>query len=183
MFKKFGKEEISGYTQVKASVARGIRSSIGEQYPFLAESGVLDVLLPKKDPLFVAKTSSYMQVAFLNEVPLFYSDRDNHWFPTLRILHQYPHMMPKLRTDKGAIKFVLSGANIMCPGLTSAGASIHDEVEAGTPVAIYAEDKEHAMAVGLTTLSTQEMRDVNKGIGVELMHTLNDGLWKTTKMD
>jgi hypothetical protein len=25
MFKKFGKEEISGYTQVKASVARGIR--------------------------------------------------------------------------------------------------------------------------------------------------------------
>lgn len=57
------------------------------------------------------------------------------------------------------------------------------QVEAGTPVAIYAEDKEHAMAVGLTTLSTQEMRDVNKGIGVELMHTLNDGLWKTTKMD
>jgi predicted RNA-binding protein (TIGR00451 family) len=69
-----------------------------------------------------------MQVAFINEVPLFYSDRDNHWFPTLRILHQYPHMMPKLRTDKGAIKFVLSGANIMCPGLTSPGATIHDEV-------------------------------------------------------
>jgi PUA domain protein len=57
------------------------------------------------------------------------------------------------------------------------------QVEAGTPVAIYAEDKEHAMAVGLTTLSTQEMREVNKGIGVELMHHLNDALWKTTKMD
>jgi predicted RNA-binding protein (TIGR00451 family) len=75
--------------------------------------------------------SSYMQVAFINEVPLFYSDRDNHWFPTLRILHQYPDMMPKLRTDKGAIKFVLSGANIMCPGLTSPGATIHDEVRRG----------------------------------------------------
>ncbi|KAF8057282.1 FOLD2 [Scenedesmus sp. PABB004] len=165
-----------GYTQVKASVARGIRSSIGEQYPFLADSGVLDALMPKKDPMFVAKTSSYMQVAFINEVPLFYSDRDGHWFPTLRILHQYPDMMPKLRTDKGAIKFVLSGANIMCPGLTSPGATMHDEVDAGTPVAIYAEDKEHAMAVGLTTLSTAEMRDVNKGIGVELMHHLNDAL-------
>lgn len=56
------------------------------------------------------------------------------------------------------------------------------QVEAGTPVAIYAEDKGHAMAVGLTTLSTQEMRDVNKGIGVELMHHLNDALWKTPKM-
>jgi PUA domain protein len=56
------------------------------------------------------------------------------------------------------------------------------QVGAGTPVAIYAEDKQHAMAVGLTTLSTQEMRDVNKGVGVELMHHLNDALWKTTKM-
>lgn len=44
------------------------------------------------------------------------------------MLHQYPDMMPKLRADKGAIKFVLSGANIMCPGLTSPGATMHDEV-------------------------------------------------------
>ena len=30
--------------------------------------------------------------------------------------------------DTGAIKFVLSGANIMCPGLTSPGATMHNEV-------------------------------------------------------
>lgn len=183
------------------------------------------------------------------------------WFPTLRVLHQYPEMMPKLRCDKGAIKFVLSGANIMCPGLTSAGATMHDEVRVrtrvlahasvhtaglepneaactvhhlfkasgaacchprphahrlrpempcgsrtphapsrapsppppqthshphpnsaqvgeGAPVAIYAEGKEHAMAVGYTKLSTADIRSVNKGVAVELMHHLNDGLWK-----
>lgn len=43
-------------------------------------------------------------------------------------------MMPKLRADVGAIKFVLSGANIMCPGLTSPGATIHDEVGEDCPV-------------------------------------------------
>ena len=37
-------------------------------------------------------------------------------------------MMNRLRVDTGAIKFVLSGANIMCPGLTSPGATIHNEV-------------------------------------------------------
>lgn len=30
------------------------------------------------------------------------------------------------QVDKGAIRFVLSGANIMCPGLTSPGAMMTD---------------------------------------------------------
>lgn len=46
----------------------------------------------------------------------------------MRMVHKYPDMMKKLRVDTGAIKFVLAGADIMCPGLTSAGATIHDEV-------------------------------------------------------
>lgn len=67
-------------------------------------------------------------MVIVNNVPLFFQERDGPWLPVLRILHQYPDMMPKLRVDKGAIKFVLSGANIMCPGLTSAGATMEDEV-------------------------------------------------------
>jgi len=42
-------------------------------------------------------------------------------------------MMPHMQVDRGAIKFILSGANIMCPGLTSAGAKMTN-VEAETPV-------------------------------------------------
>lgn len=49
----------------------------------------------------------------------------------------------------------------------------------GEPVAIYAEGKEHAMAVGITKMSTADMRTVNKGMGVDNLHYLNDGLWKT----
>ena len=52
------------------------------------------------------------------------------------------------------------------------------QVEAGTAVAIYAEGKEYAMAIGYTQMSTKEMRDINKGIGVDNVHYLNDGLWK-----
>lgn len=122
-----------------------------------------------------------MQVFVIAGTPLFFAERDGPWYPTLRLLHQYPDMMPKLRADKGAIKFVLSGAHIMCPGLTSPGASMEAEAEAEAPVAIYAEGKEHAMAVGLTKLSTAEMRAINKGVGVENVHYLNDGLWKTAQ--
>ena len=65
-------------------------------------------------------------------------------------------MLPHMQVDKGAIKFVLSGANIMCPGLTSAGAKM-SRVDQDTMVAIMAEGKEHAMAVGCTKLSSEDM--------------------------
>lgn len=39
----------------------------------------------------------------------------------------FSNLQNKLRVDTGAIKFVLQGANIMCPGLTSPGATIHTE--------------------------------------------------------
>lgn len=45
-----------------------------------------------------------------------------------------PTMMNVVQTDRGAVKFVLSGANIMCPGLTSPGARMEVDIPEGTPV-------------------------------------------------
>jgi PUA domain protein len=54
MFKKFtAVENISTQSQVKASVARGIRNTILQQYPVL--EGVIEEILPKKTPTFIAK--------------------------------------------------------------------------------------------------------------------------------
>ena len=47
-------------------------------------------------------------------------------------------MFSSSQVDKGAIRFILSGANIMCPGLTSPGANMID-AEADEIVAVYAE--------------------------------------------
>ena len=45
-----------------------------------------------------------------------------------------PNLLPKLQVDKGAIKFILSGANIMAPGLTSPGARMDIDLPADTVV-------------------------------------------------
>lgn len=42
--------------------------------------------------------------------------------------------MHELQVDRGAIPYVLGGANIMCPGLTSPGARCDIDVDADTPV-------------------------------------------------
>ena len=51
---------------------------------------------------------------------------------------RFPDILPKFTVDRGAIRFVLSGANIMAPGLTSAGGKM-DDVPEGTTVGIFAE--------------------------------------------
>lgn len=181
MFKKFSSEDISGQNQVKASVQRRIRQSIADEYPSLEP--LLDDLLPKKSPMIVVKCQNHLNLVVVNNVPLFFNIRDGPYMPTLRLLHQYPEIMKKFQVDRGAIKFVLSGANIMCPGLTSPGGVLDDEVEEETPVAIMAEGKQHALAIGFTKMSAKDIRTINKGIGVDNMHYLNDGLWKMEKLE
>lgn len=87
---------------------------------------------------------------------MFFRQREGPWMPTLRLLHRFPFFLPMEQVDKGAIRFVLSGANIMCPGLTSPGAQM-TPVASGTVVAIMAEGKQHALAIGITCLSTDDM--------------------------
>ncbi|KAK8638627.1 hypothetical protein V6N13_137042 [Hibiscus sabdariffa] len=153
---KFSSEDVSSQNQVKVSVQRKIRQSIAEEYPGLEP--VLDDLLPKKVRLIVAKCQNHLNLILVNSVPLFFNVRDGPYMSTLRLLHRYQNIMKKLQVDRGAIKFVLSGANIMCPGLTSPGGALDGEVEAETPVAIMAEGKQHALAIGFTKMSAKDIR-------------------------
>jgi len=183
MFRKFSKEEnIVGQSQVKSSVHRAIRQSILDQYEGLDEE--IEDLLPKKAPLIVAKCANHLSLVAsgTNHMPLFFQVRDGPFVPTLRMLHQFPDMLPKFRVDRGAIRFVLAGANIMAPGLTSKGGAM-DDVPADTVVGIFAEGKEHALAIGVTLMSTEDIRTSNKGIAVENTHYLNDGLWSLISIE
>ena len=66
----------------------------------------------------------------------------------------------------------------MAPGLTNTekGCAM-DEVGADAVVAIMVAGKEHACAIGVTTMSSEEITKINKGSAVENTHWLNDGLW------
>ncbi|KAM0746811.1 hypothetical protein T439DRAFT_329507 [Meredithblackwellia eburnea MCA 4105] len=139
---------------------------------------VLDVIWPKKEGLTLVKGRDHLSLLVLHSEPLFFQHFDGPYFPTLKILHKYPEMLPKLQVDRGAIKFVLSGANIMCPGLTSSTALLPTtNVPKGTPVAIHAHGKEHALAIGLLMMSTDEIKSINKGVGVDNVVFLGDDLW------
>lgn len=91
-----------------------------------------------------------------------------------------PSIVPALQVDRGAIRFLLSGAHMMCPGFTSKGGRLpptEEALPAGTVVAILTEGKEYAAAVGITELSTEDIKRINKDVGVEVQCYLGDDLW------
>ncbi|CAO3598144.1 unnamed protein product [Absidia cylindrospora] len=177
MFKKFSfSTDIAGQSQLKSSVQRAIRAKLQEQYPML--EAVLEELMPKKTPIVLIKGHEHISLLSVNGEILFFQHFDGPYFPTLILLHKYPDILPRIQVDRGAIKFVLSGANIMCPGLTSKGARMENSLPEGAVVSIMAEGKENVLAVGLLKMSTDDIRKVNKGIGCDNIHYLTDTLWK-----
>lgn len=71
---------------------------------------------------------------------------------------------------------------IYSPGLTSPTAALPDTLDKGAIVAIHAYGKENALGVGILSMSTDEIKSVNKGQGVELACFLGDDLWKLDRL-
>ena len=171
---------------MKSSAQRAIRAKVLETYPRLEV--VIDDILPKKEQLDLLKIPDRVSLYCLGNEPLFWQHMDDPIIPHLRVIHRYPWAFPRIRIDRGAIRFVLSGATLMVPGLTSPGGRLPGadgeewgmegkEMEAGEVVVVEAEGKEHACMVGVLKMGTKEMKENKKGPGIEGGHYVGDGLW------
>jgi len=57
---------------------------------------------------------------------------------------------------------------------------LEDGIPAGAIVVVMAEGKEHGFALGLMKMLSDEIKSVNKGIGVDTLTHLGDPLWHLT---
>jgi PUA domain protein len=178
MFKKFDlNEQVGSQAQLKSSATRALRAAICAQLP-LFEPYVDDVV-SKKARIFQVRLHNHFQLLCdeLGRV-LFLQDREGRLYPALRLLHAYPIMLPSVQVDRGAIQAVLRGANIMCPGLTNAGGCLPPELGVNQVVAVMAEGKARALAVGKMILTSDQIREQQQGIAIENVHVLGDEIWK-----
>lgn len=180
----------SARTKVKSSVQRTIRTKVLETYPLLTP--YIDHILPKKSQLDSIKFPAERVTLYLlkdettngETRPLFWQHMDDPFIPSLRVVHMYPQCFKSLGIDRGAIRFVLSGAALMVPGLTSKGGKLpagtedDPDVGKGEVVIIEAEGKQEACLVGMLDAGTKEMREKKKGIAISGGHYLGDGLWR-----
>ena len=187
-FKKLDpKTDLGTPSSLKSSVQRSIRTKLMEQYAdtLVANDGaLLEKIWPKKESVTSAKFKrEHIQIILLKNLPIFFQHYDGPYIPTLHLLHQYPVLLPTVQVDRGAIKFLLSGANVMAPGLTSAGGRLPDPsrgekpLAKDTPVAIKAQGKEYEVAIGILQVDTEEIRTQGKGNAIDNIHYLGDDLW------
>ena len=82
------------------------------------------------------RTEQRVSLYTLPGKPLF-QRLDDPLTPHLRLVHQYPQCFRRLRIDRGAIRFVLSGVTLMVPGLTSPGGRLPNPDAAEEDAASY----------------------------------------------
>ncbi|KAF4585372.1 translation machinery-associated protein 20 [Ophiocordyceps camponoti-floridani] len=189
----FKKEITPGPKQkLKSSAQRTLRQSLQTTYPLLAP--YMDEVLPKKASLDSMKLPDRNTLYVLDNEPIFFRQDSEPpaLLPHLRLVHRFPAAFPTVRIDRGAIRFVLSGATLMAPGLTSAGGRLPvgggedgedgdgrwgRELGKGEGVVVMAEGKTEACAVGVLVCGTEEVKAKGKGPVMEDAHFLGDGLW------
>ncbi|EAN79670.1 cytoplasmic translation machinery associated protein, putative [Trypanosoma equiperdum] len=178
LFKKFTLQNVAQIANISNKEQSQIRGELTEQYPLLAD--FWEDIMPKKADIMLVRCHDQVHcVTLVSSQPevLFFRHHNSPYIPHLKLLHKYPFILPRQQVDIGGCKYVVSGANVMCPGLTSEGGYITPGLAAGAIVAIHVEQKEHAIAVGRMLMSSEEIERVNNGPGIENIHHLGDGLW------
>lgn len=124
---------------------------------------------------FMSKKSSVFQnnnILVVDNIPSFFNI-DDVWVPTLHLLLKYTSLLPKVVVDKGAIKFVVNGADIMRPGITSS-----DSFQKGDFIVIVDENYSKPLAVGKSLLSSEDLLASSSGKVISNLHFIGDDIWK-----
>jgi len=113
-----------------------------------------------------------------NEALIFIDDRPvmlrkgGRLFPALTF-NETLETLPKLVVDMGAIPHICNGADIMAPGVRS----IEGNFQEGATILIVDERFRKPLAIGLTLMNSDQMREMKQGKIVSNIHFVGDQIW------
>lgn len=94
------------------------------------------------------------------------------YFPTVKGVLNLGLTKNVVKVDSGAVRFVVNGADIMCPGIVAADPDIGEN----DPVIIIEEAHGKPLAIGTALMPGADMLG-NKGKAVKSIHYVGDKLW------
>ena len=124
----------------------------------------------KKDNVEIVDYGNLI-IIFVNSKPLFFYHNERI-IPTLKFLLENM-AMKKVVVDMGAVKFVISGADIMRPGIVE----IDEGIEEDEPIAVVDVNNKKPLSVGIAMFSSEEMSEKESGKAVKNIHYIGDKIW------
>jgi PUA-domain protein len=141
-----------------------------------ADLGTAVKALDAKNQLESGILDDGSRVLLLDGKILFF-EHEKRMFPTLRSVLENIISLPQVTVDMGAVKYVVNGADIMRPGITH----VNEGIRAGSIVAVVDERHGKPLAIGVSTLSTEDLRATDTGKVILSVHYINDPLWEFGK--
>ena len=104
---------------LKNKEARTLKADIAKLFPRLSENEISEIF-PNKESISITKLANKTIVYSLKDIPLFYDylDRRNI-FPSIYALWKFPHTLRNIVIHSGVSEYVLRGADLMLPGLST----------------------------------------------------------------
>jgi len=127
------------------------------------------VTVSKKDQVELLEDKH--KIILINKEPAFvyYGEK---LVPALKYLQTH-EILKKIAVDVGAIKFVVNGADVMRPGITS----IDPEIKKDEVIVVIDGIHKKALAVGIALFSGAEMQELKTGKVIKNIHWVGDEIW------
>lgn len=144
----------------------------------LFDEGTINELFTEKPKIEFLRIDNREEIIVINDIMSFWITKERY-IPCLSLLinPNIDFKMKSITVDKGAIRFVANGADIMRPGITV----IDPTIEKNDIVKIQEETHGRALAVGLAMYDGETMQKMTKGKVIKNIHTVNDPIWEFSK--
>lgn len=147
---------------VKNKMLKDLVSTFGEELSYLEDKTLVKITLEEYSLILV------------DGKPLLF-EIEGHLFPTVRGALEMGLQKRVVTVDKGAIRFVSNGADIMAPGVVVAD----PEIKKGDLVIIVEETHQKPLAIGKALMGGSEMVEATSGKAIKSITHVGDKLWNT----
>jgi PUA-domain protein len=116
------------------------------------------------------------KIILINDKPFFFLQKSTY-IPTLNYIINNNTPIKKITVDKGAIPFVIKGADIMRPGIVD----IEQDINQNDYVLIIDQTHKKPLAIGLSLYDSETLKSQTKGKVIKNLHYVGDEIWNYNK--
>jgi len=132
----------------------------------------IGIEISKKDEVDLLEADNERTYLVNGEPWLF--ELDGSPIPHLRMLQTRPGLLKRVTVDRGAVKFIAKGADVMRPGIVA----VEDGIAPGQLVTVVEETHGKPLAVGKALLDTASILSADAGKTIRTIHWVGDKRWE-----